>query len=466
MIVDQKSSGSSSKTPSLPTMAIASTSERKLSVELPTPKQIYTVGSTVSGIIHLGTKEQELIQEVQVSLICAVRSVHHRSYSGSAHDIRRETTNLVHRDQTLWTRADADGSPPEDFVFQITIPEIGNDIKSNSHDTSLPPSFHAGKHSGWKNILTYGTPIGFVRYHIKASVIRKGAFKRKERQVLCYFTPSSLKPLCNRAFKPFIFLPPSPPPPLLPNPLEIVSENDLESLSDVWTSNRALSNIRNAVFSSNAQATLALWLPRVPSFDRLTPIPFFLCLTLQTRRVSPKETTDADSPDEVLYPPVQIDRASMHLRQYIRICARRGVQHHTKTFDKPMDNILHGVTPQEGAWALKKDGLDIYWEKGYIWRGLWTFKETPNFSNRQLAWKYALVVEVPIKGLGNGVKLVSRDVEVQSGIATGIGVITALDDTFGLPPDYFDSERMSGDDEDEVGSEGEEGNIRRDKGSN
>ena len=52
----------------------ASTSERKLSVELPSSKHIYTIGSTVTGLVHLGTKNRDIIQEVQVSLVCVVRS--------------------------------------------------------------------------------------------------------------------------------------------------------------------------------------------------------------------------------------------------------------------------------------------------------------------------------------------------------------------------------------------------------
>ncbi|KAF8524218.1 hypothetical protein JB92DRAFT_1473418 [Gautieria morchelliformis] len=61
----------------------ASTSERKLSVELPWPRQIYTVGSCVSGLVHLGTKDRDAIQEVQVSLVCVVRST--RAYLSLRH---------------------------------------------------------------------------------------------------------------------------------------------------------------------------------------------------------------------------------------------------------------------------------------------------------------------------------------------------------------------------------------------
>ena len=53
--------------------ASASTSDRKLSIELPSSRQIYTIGSAVSGLVHLGTKERGAIQEVHASLVCIVR---------------------------------------------------------------------------------------------------------------------------------------------------------------------------------------------------------------------------------------------------------------------------------------------------------------------------------------------------------------------------------------------------------
>jgi hypothetical protein len=76
MIVDHKSRvKSDSATGIPPSPSEASTSERKLSIELPTPRQIYTAGSTVAGLIHLSSKEPERIQEIQVSLVCVVRSM-------------------------------------------------------------------------------------------------------------------------------------------------------------------------------------------------------------------------------------------------------------------------------------------------------------------------------------------------------------------------------------------------------
>jgi hypothetical protein len=66
--------GSTSKGEKLRPQASASvpTLDRKLSVELPLPRQIYTIGSTVSGLVHLGTKDHSAVQEVQVSLVCVV----------------------------------------------------------------------------------------------------------------------------------------------------------------------------------------------------------------------------------------------------------------------------------------------------------------------------------------------------------------------------------------------------------
>ena len=54
--------------------AVASSSECKLSVELPSRRIIYTCGSNVAGIIRLGSKDRESVQEIQVSLVCIVRS--------------------------------------------------------------------------------------------------------------------------------------------------------------------------------------------------------------------------------------------------------------------------------------------------------------------------------------------------------------------------------------------------------
>lgn len=75
----------------------------------------------------------------------------------SVRDFRRETNNLLHEDQTLWVRKVGDLSdPPGQFAFQLTIPEFGNDVKGKNPEAPLPPSFYAGKHSGWKKMLTYG----------------------------------------------------------------------------------------------------------------------------------------------------------------------------------------------------------------------------------------------------------------------------------------------------------------------
>ena len=54
--------------------ASASTSDLKLSIELPSSRQIYTIGSAVAGLVHLGTKDHDAIQKVHVSLVCTVRT--------------------------------------------------------------------------------------------------------------------------------------------------------------------------------------------------------------------------------------------------------------------------------------------------------------------------------------------------------------------------------------------------------
>ena len=50
-------------------------SDQKLSIALSSPWQIYTSGSAVSGLVHLGTKKRDAIQEVHVSLVCEVCSI-------------------------------------------------------------------------------------------------------------------------------------------------------------------------------------------------------------------------------------------------------------------------------------------------------------------------------------------------------------------------------------------------------
>jgi len=165
-----------------------------------------------------------------------------------------------------------------------------------------------------------------------------------------------------------------------------------------------------------------------------------------------KDTSGTEPTSDVLPPSPYLDKVTMHLQQKIRACARKGVQEHTKTFDKkPLDNFLHGITPQEGSWVLKSNNGESYWEKGYIWRGLWSFKETPNFTNRQLTVKYFLVAKAPIKGFGNDVKLSSRELEINTGITAGQNMVPAAGtDDLELPPDYFDHD---GTNEDEEGGE-------------
>jgi len=52
--------------------------------------------------------------------------------------------------------------------------------------------------------------------------------------------------------------------------------------------------------------------------------------------------------------------------------------------------MLHGITPHEGEWTAKTFDEMGYYEKEYMWRGLWTFRDVPNFQNRQLAWEVLL----------------------------------------------------------------------------
>ena len=108
-------------------------------------------------------------------------------------------------------------------------------------------------------------------------------------------------------------------------------------------------------------------------------------MALQTQRVNGAPV--GQPPKDVLPPAPHLDKASLFLRQRIRCCARNGVRTHTRMMDgEPTDNMLHGITPREGPWTVKTDDQMGYWEKGYMWRGLWTFRLVPNFENRQLAW--------------------------------------------------------------------------------
>ena len=219
---------------------------------------------------------------------------------------------------------------------------------------------------------------------------RKGIFKFKETCAFNFFpfffyTNGSLILDC-RAYCPIIFLPPSPPPPLLPTPPNNISVQDLDHLDSQWSREIEVSNLHSGVFSSNGKATLTLWLPQVPSFPRLMRIPFIVRLALQTQPV--KDTASGEPPKGILPPPPQLDKASLHLKRSLRSETRGATETYTKVYDKnPMDNFLHGITPQEGAWLPKKADMEFYWEKGYMWQGSWIFKEVPNFSNRQLICK-------------------------------------------------------------------------------
>lgn len=56
---------------------------------------------------------------------------------------------------------------------------------------------------------------------------------------------------------------------------------------------------------------------------------------------------------------------------------------------------------------------------------------------------------MPVKGLGNGVKLRSRNLEVNSGIMKGMNITTtSQENVLDLPPDYFETE-PSNEEEDE-----------------
>jgi hypothetical protein len=77
MVLDDKNGNLAAETPgsshSQP-VASSSTSEKKFWVELPVPRQLYTVGSAVSGMIHLGWKDRQDIAQIHAAIICTVRS--------------------------------------------------------------------------------------------------------------------------------------------------------------------------------------------------------------------------------------------------------------------------------------------------------------------------------------------------------------------------------------------------------
>ncbi|GJJ10130.1 hypothetical protein Clacol_004356 [Clathrus columnatus] len=391
----------------------SSSQDRKLSIELPIPKRIYTSGSLVSGIVHLSNKDPKYIQEIQVSLICSVRSHYYQYLGSTTQDIRQETTKLFHRDQTLWTRNSLDGDiPPGDFHFEFSVPDSGVDSKVHDNNTSLPPSFHAGKGNKWNN----GMPLGYVKYYVKVRVIRKGFFKLNETAIM-----------------PFIFLPPSGPPPLLPTLPERLSVQDLDKLKKLWEDHTVSSTIRHGIFNHQGEAILSLWLPRVDKLPRQTSIPFILSLIL---RAPPSKSHE--KPSSLPTPP-RLDKVTLYLEQKLQSTAQKGVHQNNKTYDKyPTDNLVHSFAPQESDWEF--NAITTHWEKSVIWRGHWIFKETPNFTNRQF------VLKVPMKGLGNDVKLTSRELDISSGLLAGQDPnFTILEPDF--LPDYFDLD--SHDEEDE-----------------
>ena len=216
-------------------------------------------------------------------------------------------------------------------------------------------------------------------------MVRKGGLQRKERHAFFPSYKDIIETSRCRAYCPFVFLPPSSPPPSLPRLPTAVSTQGMEDHSDVWDCDDASVYLRNSVFSSTGQAVLTLWIPHVNSFPRLMRIPFILCLALQTRHV--KATSATQPPRDILPPAAQLDKATLHLRLKIRSCARRGVQCHIKLLDEnATDNFLHGITPEEGSWTLKNEGTEAWWVKEFRWGGLWTIREAPNFANRQLTW--------------------------------------------------------------------------------
>ena len=101
-------------------------------------------------------------------------TVNHTLQLLSAHDTHCETTKLFHRDQTVWTRAPGDTSPPPaDLPFSIVIPEVGNDTRGENPNTPLPPSFQVGRRTGLSMAVKYGrfsgvslvsTPKCFMHY--------------------------------------------------------------------------------------------------------------------------------------------------------------------------------------------------------------------------------------------------------------------------------------------------------------
>ena len=60
--------------------------------------------------------------------------------------------------------------------------------------------------------------------------------------------------------------------------------------------------------------------------------------------------------------------------------------------------------------------------------------------------KYTLVVEIPIKGLGNSAKLVSRELDVSSGVTAGTNPASEVD-MMELPPEYFNEDSDDDDDD-------------------
>ena len=72
-------------------------------------------------------------------------------------------------------------------------------------------------------------------------------------------------------------------------------------------------------------------------------------------------------------------------------------------------------------------------------------------------WQYALVAEVPVKGLGNGVKLVSQPIAICTGVTAGTNLPqSSEEDRLELLTDYLDVDRaMMNDGDDNDGPEDE-----------
>jgi hypothetical protein len=188
---------------------------------------------------------------------------------------------------------------------------------------------------------------------------------------------------------PLVFLPASPPPPLLPTLPSLKEFSALDT--SLWSATETETKLTRR-FVNQGQAHAALYLPSVDSFTSGVPIPFVFTFTIEPKLALAPDGPPSDySSFTKKLPEPRLDEFSIHVVRKVTSLARGATDKILKTFDDEGENLftLAGETKRKWESGWKHDGTRWTWSVAL--GGEMVVKRTPTFSHRQLSSSVSVI---------------------------------------------------------------------------